>query len=492
MGHEVGLLKSICRFEPRNLAVGLLLGCFLVTFAYFSMTNFDSFHFLVVNSAPNENAAFHNGDTVQKMASSEKLDAGPFHHESLSETIPKATTRKTKQKKENKRQAPLCDLSQIRFDKCEIEGDVRIFGRNSTIMWVPSSKSDDDLDYERKVWHIKPYPRKWDKDAMDPVRMVTVKPVTGPDEAPTCTNHSDLPAIVFSDRGYEDNYFHDFTDVLVPLFTAARRLQGEVIFLVTDLMIYRIAKYVRVYKNLTKYDLINFDCDEEIRCYKKVYIGLTSYDDFDIDPERTPERYTLLDFTKFMHTIYGLKRNVAEIPIQKTLGRKPRLLIVARGKTRRFMNLDDIVHSAEELGFEVVATEATDGLDRFSLVVNSCDAIMGVHGAGLSNMVFLPINAVFIQIVPWGNLVWVGNYFRRPVEKMKLKYLQYEITPEESTLIEQYPKNHTVFTHPASIQQKGWKALKKVFLVKQNVRLNIDRFRPTLQEALEYLNSGNL
>jgi hypothetical protein len=40
---------------------------------------------------------------------------------------------------------------------------------------------------------------------MDPVRMVTVKSVNSPDEAPACTNHSNLPAIVFSDRGYAFN-----------------------------------------------------------------------------------------------------------------------------------------------------------------------------------------------------------------------------------------------------------------------------------------------
>lgn len=214
--------------------------------------------------------------------------------------------------------------------------------------------------------------------------------------------------ILYCHFRYEDNYFHDFTDVLVPMFTTAQRFQGEVIFLVSDLTIYRIAKYVRVYKNLTKYDLINFDCDEEVRCYKKVYVGLTSHMDFDIDPERIPERYTLVDFTRFMRTIYGLKRDTVEMPIPKALGRKPRLLIVSRAKTRRFVNLDDIIDTAERLGFEVVATEATDGLDRFSLVVNSCDAMMGVHGAGLSNMVFLPINSVLIQILPWGDLQWIG------------------------------------------------------------------------------------
>lgn len=210
---------------------------------------------------------------------------------------------------------------------------------------------------------------------------------------------------------YTGNYFHDFTDVLIPIFITARRFQGEVEFLVTDIKIYLIMKYLPIFKNLTKYDIIDFDSDDQVRCYKKAYIGLTSHDDFGIDPERIPERYTLVDFTRFMRTTYGLTRDVVEIPVQKKLGRKPRLMIVARAKTRRFMNLDEIVRQTEKLGFDVVATETTDDLARFSVIVNSCDAIMGVHGAGLTNMVFLPINAVFIQILPWGGLEWVAGMF---------------------------------------------------------------------------------
>ncbi|KAJ4818112.1 Glycosyltransferase family 61 protein [Rhynchospora pubera] len=592
MGQEINLLKSIRRIEPRNVALGLLLGCFLVTFAYFSMTKFDTFRFFMVNSPSTENVATPAGAFVQNMVSvdSEQPDTGPSRKESFSKDVPQIdldneaqnvptggenrnissinsnnssiiskidliseesvestvqelddsiievtkettdacdkkhelcstrnesasnkastntsisstvppsidwklsdTTIENKSKTEIKKQVPLCDLSQRRIDKCEIEGDVRIIGRNATVMWVPSPESDGGPDYERKVWQIKPYPRKEDPAAMSHVRIVTVKPTDGPDDAPACMDHRDVPAIVFSDRGYTGNYFHDFTDVLIPIFTTARRFQGEVEFLVTDFRIYWIMKYLPIFKNLTKYDLVDFDSDEQVRCYKKAYIGLTSHDDFGIDPDRIPERYTLVDFTRFMRTTYGLERDIAEIPIQKTLGRKPRLMIVARAKTRRFMNLDEIVRAAEKLGFEVVATEATNELVKFSVVVNSCDAIMGVHGAGLTNMVFLPINTVFIQILPWGGLEWVaGNYFKRPVEKMKLKYLQYDITPEESTLIDEYPRNHTVFTDPASIRRQGWNAMKEVFLDKQNVRLNIKRFRPTLKKALKHLNS---
>lgn len=72
---------------------------------------------------------------------------------------------------------------------------------------------------------------------------------------------------------------------------------------------------------------------------------------------------------------------------------------------------------------------------------------------------------------------------------MKLKYLQYFVSPEESSLIDEYPRNHTIFTDPQSVHRKGWDAINEIFLQKQSVRLNISRFRPTLQEALKHLNA---
>jgi capsular polysaccharide biosynthesis protein len=52
-------------------------------------------------------------------------------------------------------------------------------------------------------------------------------------------------------------------------------------------------------------------------------------------------------------------------------------------------NADEIVRSAEKFGFEVVVSEGTHKVAPFAEIANSCDAIMGVHGAGLTNMVFL-------------------------------------------------------------------------------------------------------
>ena len=45
---------------------------------------------------------------------------------------------------------------------------------------------------------------------------------------------------------------------------------------------------------------------------------------------------------------------------------------------------------------------AEANLTEFAQLVNSCDAMAGVHGAGLTKMVFLPEKAVVVQIVPLG------------------------------------------------------------------------------------------
>ncbi|EEE53774.1 hypothetical protein OsJ_00166 [Oryza sativa Japonica Group] len=172
---------------------------------------------------------------------------------------------------------------------------------------------------------------------------------------------------------------------------------------------------------------------------------------------------------------------------------RPRLLVIARARTRRFVNADEIVRGAERAGFEVVVSEGEHEVAPFAELANTCDAMVGVHGAGLTNMVFLPTGGVVIQVVPLGGLEFVAGYFRGPSRDMGLRYLEYRITPEESTLIDQYPRDHPIFTDPDGVKSKGWNSLKEAYLDKQDVRLDMKRFRPILKKAIAHLrkNSGN-
>ncbi|PQQ15555.1 hypothetical protein Pyn_28948 [Prunus yedoensis var. nudiflora] len=133
---------------------------------------------------------------------------------------------------------------------------------------------------------------------------------------------------------------------------------------------------------------------------------------------------------------------------------------------------------ARTLGYKVTVEEADRNMSRIAQVVNSCDVLMGVHGAGLTNILFLPENSIFIQILPIGGFEWIAtNYFGVPSKGMNLNYLEYKISKEESTL-----KND-----PHTTPIRGWEGFKSTFLNAQNIKLNVNRFRPTLLKALELL-----
>ncbi|CAL4964869.1 unnamed protein product [Urochloa decumbens] len=388
---------------------------------------------------------------------------------------------------------PLCDLtSNRRIDWCELDGDVRVLGANGSVTLV-APPGADERTFREESWRIKPYPRKADPNAMHKIRVLTVQSVSS-GEPPACTERHDVPALVFSDRGYSGNYFHAYTDVILPLFLTARQYAGEVMLLVTDFQMWWIGKYLPVFKSISNYEPVDLDNDPRVRCFRHVQVGLTNHDDFSIDPRRAPNGYSMLDFTKFMRATYGLPRDVAWPAVTAgaatnatASSSKPRLLLIARARTRRFVNTEEIVRGAEKVGFEVAVSEGEHEVAPFAELANTCDAIMGVHGAGLTNMVFLPTGGVVIQVVPLGGLEFVASYFRGPSRDMGHRYLEYRITPEESTLIDQFPRDHVIFTDPEGVKSKGWESLKGAYLDKQDVRLDMKRFRPTLKKAISHL-----
>uniref|UniRef100_A0ACD5VCS2 Uncharacterized protein n=1 Tax=Avena sativa TaxID=4498 RepID=A0ACD5VCS2_AVESA len=375
---------------------------------------------------------------------------------------------------------PLCDLAtNRRIDWCELDGDVRVHGAQGTVTLVGAAKAEE--------WRVKPYPRKVDSNAMRFVREITVRSTTGA-AAAECTERRDVPALVFSDRGYVGNYFHAYTDVILPLFLTAKQYGGEVVFLVSDFQMWWLGKFLPVFKALSNYDLVDLAADNRTRCFPRVQVGLTCHSDFSIDPRRAPNGYSMVDFTKFMRTTYNLPRDLA-VPATNA---RPRLLIIARAKTRRFVNADEIVRVARKVGFEVVVSEGTHEIAPFAEAANGCDAMLGVHGAGLTNMVFLPTRGVVIQVVPLGGLEFVAGYFRSPSRDMGLEYLEYRIAREESTLTEQFPPDHPIFTDPDGVKSKGWDSLKEAYLDKQDVRLDMRRFRPVLKKAIAHIRANKL
>lgn len=467
------LARSFSRHEQKKLGCGAFFGCFIIALCI--CTIFKPY----LSPLPVVNLKLSMGFGYKMLMITEETNQPQnlrtFTNQSSS----------TQDVKIQQKYKIICNISEPRSDFCEMDGDIRIDGNSSTIFIMPSSNQTNIHFIANNSWTIKPYARKGDEGAMQSVRPFKFN---SQEIVPQyyCTQNHSVPAIVFSTGGYTGNNFHDFSDVVIPLYLTSRKFNGQVQFLIADKNIWWTTKFRKVLDNLSKYEVIDLDRENKVHCFSSMILGLKKHKELNIDPLKSPQ-YSMKDFRGFLRSSYGLKRETA-IKLSGNEKRRPRLLIISRKWSRAFLNERKIVKMAKRLRFDVVLTEATSNLSQFSQVVNSCDVMMGVHGAGLTNLVFLPNNAVFIQVVPFGGLEWLATTdFGNPSKDMNLRYLEYRISEGESSLIQQYPLDHDVFKDPYSIQRKGWEAFKSVYLDKQNVMLDVGRFRATLLEALKLL-----
>ncbi|KAG2611545.1 hypothetical protein PVAP13_4KG105800 [Panicum virgatum] len=380
---------------------------------------------------------------------------------------------------------PVCYETSRRSDTCEAAGDVRVMGSSQTV-YV------DTLDRE---WKTKPYCRKHDNFALSHVKEWTLKPLPS-GAAPRCTVNSSATAFVLSTGGFTGNPFHDYTDVLIPVFITAHPLGGEVQFLVSSYKSWWVNRYIQIFQQMSRHEVVDIDADDEVRCYRNVVVGPTFHRELGVDASKTPSGYSTADFRKMLRDAFGLERATATPSgDQWDIRRRPRLLIISRrpSRGRAFMNERAMADMAASLGFDVRIGEPDTSTDtsKFARLVNSCDVMVGVHGAGLTNMVFLPAGAVVVQVVPYGRLEWLArNTFAEPSAGMEVHYLEYAVQLDETTLSEQYPSDHPVLRDPMAIHKQGWNALKTTYLDKQNVRPHLGRLKNTFLQALKMLPHG--
>ncbi|CAO2198711.1 unnamed protein product [Urochloa humidicola] len=380
----------------------------------------------------------------------------------------------------------LCNTDGPVSETCDLDGDIRVNGSALSVTFVPSTPS------ERREWKIRPYSRR----TMSGIDRVTVTQLDSPKDAaaapPCAVTHDDAPAaVLFALGGLTGNYWHDFSDVLVPLFAASPRYAGDVVFLVSNIQPWWLGKYEAVVRRLSKHDAIDLDRDANVRCFRHLTVGLRLHKELSIVPELSPDghRLTMADFTAFLRDTYALPRAAPAI-LAAQPNTKPRLLLIQRPHYRRFENVPEIKKAAEAAGFEVtVASPRADApVEETARMVNSHDVLLGVHGAGLTNAVFLPAGGVVIQVVPYGKLERMARVdFGEPVADMGLKYLEYSVAAEESTLLEMLGREHPVIKDPEAVHRSGWDKVAEWYLGKQDVRIDVDRFKPTLAQAIEHL-----
>ncbi|KAI4992490.1 hypothetical protein ZWY2020_051907 [Hordeum vulgare] len=210
----------------------------------------------------------------------------------------------------------------------------------------------------------------------------------------------------------------------------------------------------------------------------------------------------MLDFRLYIRDIFSLPSDGQGIPYKEdnkknitggiddgTEKQKPRLMLINRGRSRKFVNLPEISTAVEAAGFEVLVAEPSRELrlEEFSRMVDSCDVLMGAHGAALTSFFFLRTNTTLLQVVPWGLEHAAIHYFGAQVKEAMLQDVEYSIIAEESTLYEKYGKDHPAVSDPDSIHKKGWQGARQYFWDEQDIRLNVTRFAPTLHHLLQTL-----
>ncbi|KAI4365415.1 hypothetical protein MLD38_021400 [Melastoma candidum] len=326
---------------------------------------------------------------------------------------------------------PLCRITDSGPDFCDVRGQVGVRGNYSTVFSVSAREGE-----EVESFRVRPYTRKGNPEAMSNVREWSILPVAADaGEIPRCTSFHGIPSILFSAGGFAGNYFHDYADIFVPLYLTARSFKGEVLFLVSDMNPWWFRKFSRVLQSLSDYDIIDIDKEQGTHCFSRVIIGLQYHKELVIDPSRPPH-HSMHDFRAFLRNTYSLRRDHAIDLKDDNRGKRPRLLIISRKRTRAFMNVASITGMAEDFGYKVVMAELDYNVSRSAEIVNSCDVMMGVHGAGLTNFLFLPDHAVFIQVVPFGGVEPHARLcFGDPARQMEV---QYQSTGYQSTRARSY------------------------------------------------------
>ncbi|KAG8094354.1 hypothetical protein GUJ93_ZPchr0012g22120 [Zizania palustris] len=459
--------KEVGRIEPRKLGVGLVAGCCFALLTYVSFARL-----FAIYSPVFESTSMVMSNVPPPPAKQSKAEDGKepsFAEASIT-----------------------CDENGVdegfpyaRPPVCELTGDVRISPKEKTMFFVnPSGVGPFDGRGEKK---IRPYARK-DDFLLPGVVEVTIKSVSSPAVAPACTRTHNVPAVVFSVAGYTDNFFHDNTDVIIPLFLTTAHLAGEVQLLITNFKPSWVRKFTPLLKKLSSYEVIDFDKEDEVHCFRRGHLGLYRDRDLIISPHptRNPRNYSMVDYNRFLRRAFGLPRD-NPAALGETTGAKPTMLIIERKGTRKLLNLRDVAALCEQLGFAVTVAEAGADVRGFAEKVNAADVLLAVHGAGLTNQIFLPTGAVLLQIVPWGKMDWMAtNFYGQPARDMRLRYVEYYVSEEETTLKDKYPRDHYVFKNPLAIHAQGWPALADI-VMKQDVMVDLTRFKPFLLKVLDAL-----
>lgn len=393
-----------------------------------------------------------------------------------------------------------------------MKGDIRTDSASSSVFLYASrgvnfsgnNEEEAHLQHEK----IKPYTRKWEKPVMDTIDELNLVAKKGAaDSTRKCDVSYDVPAVFFSTGGYTGNVYHEFNDGILPLYITSQHFKRKVVFVILEYHNWWIMKYENILSHLTDYPPIDYSRDNRTNCFSEAIVGLRIHDELTVDPSLMKGNKSIVDFRNVLDRAYwprirGLIRDeereklnnpsqslTTEFSVRhRAQVKKPKLVILSRNGSRAILNEDALVKLVEKIGFnvEVLRPDRTTELAKIYEVLNSSDVMVGVHGAAMTHFLFLRPGSWFIQVVPLGTSWAAETYYGEPSRKLGLNYIGYKILPGESTLYNEYDRSDPVLMDPDSVNRKGWEFTKKIYLDRQNVNLDLHRFRKRLTRAYNH------
>ncbi|KAK3138872.1 hypothetical protein QOZ80_5AG0374540 [Eleusine coracana subsp. coracana] len=398
-----------------------------------------------------------------------------------------------------------CDRTHYRSDVCYLRGDARTDPSTSSVFLYGAPRGSSPEK-------VRPYTRKFEDSIMGTIDEVTVVPVPGPFNASSgmrrrcdVRHPRGVPAVVFSTGGYTGNVYHEFSDGLIPLFITAQRFAGEVVFVVLEYHYWWVGRYGAVLERLTNYKIVDFRYDRRVHCFDEMIVGLRIHGELVVDPKLMPNGKSIKDFQALLHQGYSrTPSSSSQPPVPLPLAppsrpcpdharaAKPKLVIFIRKKNRVLLNLPHVVTACRRAGFapHVMNLRRQTPLPAIHAALASADAMVAVHGAAVTHFLFMRPGSVLLQIVPVG-LDWAADaFYGKPAQQLGLGYLEYKVAPEESSLAAEYGLNSTVVRNPWVISNRGWWEMKKVYMDRQNVTVNVKRFGELLKAARGHLKNA--
>ncbi|KAF7828007.1 protein O-linked-mannose beta-1,4-N-acetylglucosaminyltransferase 2 [Senna tora] len=379
-----------------------------------------------------------------------------------------------------------CDRTSPRYDLCSINGPTAVDPTTATFFVMGPKRTTKPIIVEK----IKPYPRKFEGPVMAEIKNVTL--VSGP-QSPPCKVHHNVPALVFSVGGYTGNFYHDFNDGFFPLFITVNTIlrDQDFVIVISEGPDWWSTKYKDFLLMFSKHPIVTLENDTSTHCFPWAHLGLITHGFMTLNQTLLSNSKSYLHFRHILHEAYGYQNQT--LAPKKPISRRPRLVLASRNGTtgRALMNEKEAIQVMEEVGFDVAVFEPNDNtsLHESYALINSSEALIGVHGAALTHSLFLRPGAVFLQIVPIGT-EWAANAFFGSVAKgLNLEYIEYRIKVNESSLVEEYGKDNLMLKNPFALQKNGWPTeIMDIYLKKQNVKLDLVRFKEYVKEAYKKAN----